>query len=97
MTPATLAGAGSEAAAPGLRCPPACPARGPAWPIAAVLGLSSRSRSGRSASPGRTSLFIDELTYAEVADESRTARCPSQFGEPFFLHPTGLVRRRTGS
>ena len=34
-------------------------------------------------------LFIDELTYADLASMLAGGRLPALFGEPFFLHPPG--------
>ena len=34
-------------------------------------------------------LFIDELTYADLAAMLAAGRLPALFGEPFFLHPPG--------
>jgi 4-amino-4-deoxy-L-arabinose transferase-like glycosyltransferase len=58
------------------------------WPLAAVLGLVAFAI--RAVGLARANdLFIDELTYAEVANNVADGRLPQQFGEPFFLHPIG--------
>ena len=50
---------------------------------------SSRSRVRAFGLARANDLFIDELTYAEVADDVAHGTLPQQFGEPFFLHPIG--------
>jgi 4-amino-4-deoxy-L-arabinose transferase-like glycosyltransferase len=88
MTPATLAGAGSGTAAPGLGVRLRTLLTGRAWPIAAVLGLVAFAVRAFGLARAND-LFIDELTYAEVADDIAHGTLPQQFGEPFFLHPIG--------
>ena len=88
MTPATLAGAGSGTAAPGVRARLRARLAGWAWPIAAVLGLVAFAVRAFGLARAND-LFIDELTYAEVADDVAHGTLPQQFGEPFFLHPIG--------
>ena len=88
MTPATLAGAGSGTAAPGFGARLRALLAGRAWPIAAVLGLVAFAVRAFGLARAND-LFIDELTYAEVADDVAHGTLPQQFGEPFFLHPIG--------
>ncbi len=88
MTPATLAGAGSGTAAPGVGARLRARLAGRAWPIAAVLGLVAFAVRAFGLARAND-LFIDELTYAEVADDVAHGTLPHQFGEPFFLHPIG--------
>ena len=60
----------------------------PIWPLATLLGIVALAI--RAAGLARANdLFIDELTYAEIANDVADGRLPQQFGEPFFLHPIG--------
>jgi 4-amino-4-deoxy-L-arabinose transferase-like glycosyltransferase len=76
-------------------------AGGRTWPLAALLGVVALVI--RSIGLSRANeLFIDELTYTEIANDVAHGHLPQQFGEPFFLHPigsfliNGLVIRLSG-
>ena len=61
---------------------------GRTWPIALVLGLVALAVRATGLARANE-LFIDELTYAEVANDVAAGHLPQQFGAPFFLHPIG--------
>jgi 4-amino-4-deoxy-L-arabinose transferase-like glycosyltransferase len=74
-------------------------ARPLAWAFGlGALALVMRALGLRTANE----LFIDEVTYADLADQIARGHLPSAAGEPFFLHPpasfalNGLVIRLFG-
>lgn len=83
-----VAGPRPTPAGPGLAVRLRAALHGRTWPLAALLGLVALAV--RSAGLARANeLFIDELTYAEVANDVANGHLPQQFGAPFFLHPIG--------
>ncbi|MDT7581061.1 MAG: hypothetical protein QOK35_2325 [Pseudonocardiales bacterium] len=75
-------------AAPGLVTWLRARLAGRTWPLAALLGLVALAVRATGLARANE-LFIDELTYAEVATDVASGHLPQQFGAPFFLHPIG--------
>lgn len=58
----------------------------PRWVLAAAVGAMAGAMRGTGLLTAND-LFIDELTYSQIATQVASGQWPNQFGVPFFLHP----------
>lgn len=58
------------------------------WVVATLVGLVAAGVRATGLTTAND-VFIDELTYAELATTVASGRLPELFGQPFFLHPPG--------